>query len=197
MKITSALALLTVLSVSVLAQTSSSTEPVLTIKHFVWYENVASVPCEDCGGLPPISQDYIRDHRIGKGDFGARVKLKNLSSKSIKSVNIDFVFRETATEQEFLTYHLRFERELGRGQTKEIWHKIPKGKEPDNFQPAGPSTELLNRTLWCGYGPLLYDRKTRQMVSIRDDAKLLKMYPCYYRPTVTRIEYTNGAVWEP
>jgi hypothetical protein len=66
------------------------------------------------------------------------VVLKNLSRKSIKSVNLDFVFRDSATEQQFLTYQLRFDREIGRGDTKEIRHQIAKGKEPDNFRPAGP-----------------------------------------------------------
>ena len=137
--ITSALALLTVLSVSTLAQTSSTTEPVLQIKQISWFENVSSVGCHDCGPLPEIAHDYIRNHRAGVGDFVAWVVLKNLSSKPIKSVSLDFVFRDSATEQELLTYSLRFEREIGRGKTKEIQHKIAKGKEPDNFRPAGPS----------------------------------------------------------
>ena len=194
--ITSAVALLTVLSVSILAQTSS-TEPVLTIKHFAWYENVYAPFCDECPGLPPITQDYIMSHRKGKGDFAASVVLKNLSSKSIKSVNLDFVFHDTATEQEFLTYNLKFEREIGRGKTKEVRHKIAKGTEADNFRPVGPSKDLLNRTLWCADSPMLRDRRTRQWVRIRDDAKLLKTYPCYYRPAVTRIEYTDGSIWEP
>src|SRR6185503_6658277 len=192
--ITSALALLTVLSVSILAQTSPATEPILTIKHFAWYENVNPSYCNECSEL---TRDYIYNHRKGKDDFTAWVVLKNLSSKSIKSVNLDFVFRDTATEQEFLTYNLRFEREIGRGQTKEIRHKIAKGKEPDNFRPVGPSEELVNRTRSCGDGPLILDRRTRQLVRIRDNAKFLKIYPCYYTPAVTRIEYTDGSVWQP
>ena len=195
--ISSALALLTVLSVSILAETSSATEPVLQIKHFRWFENVPSVGCDDCGGLPPIAQDYIIRHRAGVGDFVAWIVLKNLGNKPIKSVSFDFVFRDTATEQEFLTYHLRFEREIAHGKTREIRHKIAKGTEPDNFQPVGPSYELVSRTRGCGDSPLLRDRRTRQLVRIRDHANLLKVYPCYYTPTVTRIEYTDGSVWQP
>ena len=178
--ISSALALLTVLSVSILAQTSSATEPILTIKHFAWYENVNQFYCNECPALPEAARDYIFNNRKGKDVFGAWVVLKNLSCKSIKSVNLDFVFRDTATEQEFLTYSLRFDREIGRGQTKEIRHKIAKGKEPDNFRPVGPSAELVGRTRGCidgARGPMLRDRRTRQWVRIRDDAKLLKMYP--------------------
>jgi hypothetical protein len=196
----SALLLLTVLSVSILAQTSSATEPILTIKRFAWYENVNQFYCNECPPLPEAARDYIYNHRKGKDNFAAWVVLKNLSSKSIKSVNLDFVFRDTATEQEFLTYKLRSEREIGRGQTKEISHKIAKGKEPDNFRPVGPSVELVGRTRGCfngATGLMLRDRKTRQWVRIRDDAKLIQMYPCYYTPTVTRIEYTDGSVWQP
>ena len=195
--ITSALALLTVLSASILAQTSPATEPELLIKHFRWYENAWTAPCDDCAGLPEKVLDYRWSLRPGAGDFGAWVVLKNLSTKSIKSVNLDFVFRDTATEQEFLTYHFRFEREIGRGKTKEIRHKITKGKEPDNFRPVGPSNDLVSRTRFCGDGPLILDRKTRKLVRIRDDAKFLQIYPCYYTPAVTRIEYTDGSIWQP
>ena len=107
--ITSTLALLTVLSVSILAQTSSATEPALQIKHFRWFENVSSVGCDDCAELPAIAQDYRNSRRSGAGDFVAWVVLKNLSSKSIKSISFHFDFRDTATEREFLTYDFRFE----------------------------------------------------------------------------------------
>ena len=147
--ITSTLALLTLLSISISAQTPSTTEPVLEIKYARWFENVPSVGCEDCPNLPRAARDYIQRHRAGVDDFVAWVALKNLSRKSIKSVSLDFVFRDTATEQEFLTYSLRFEREIGRGQTKEIQHKIAKGKEPDNFRPVGPSSELVSSTRGC------------------------------------------------
>ena len=201
MKITgSALVLLTVLSVSILAQTSSAPEPILTIKNFGWYENVSPFYCNECGSLDQAGKDYIFNHRKGKDDFVTWALLKNLSSKSIKAVNIDFVFRDSATEQEFLTYNFRFVREIGPGQTKERQHKVAKGQEPDNFRPAGPGVELIGRTRGCldgRVGPFLRDRKTRQWVRLRDDAKLLQLYPCYYAPTVTRIEYTDGSVWQP
>jgi hypothetical protein len=46
--ITSTLVVLTALSVSIVAQKSSATEPVLTIKFFRWYESVSHLPCDDC-----------------------------------------------------------------------------------------------------------------------------------------------------
>lgn len=193
--ITSALVLLTVLSVSILGQTSSSTEQVLQIKRYSWGES--SWPTGSIGPEPEIASVYRWKHRAGAGDFGVSVVLKNLSSKSIKSISLDFVFRDSATESEFLTYSLRFEKEIGRGKTKEILHKIAKGKEPDNFRPVAPSYEFLDRTRFCARGPLALDRKSKQLVRIRDNEKLLKTYPCYYLPNVTRIEYTDGSVWQP
>jgi hypothetical protein len=194
--ITSALALLTVLSVASLAQ-SSSTEPVLQINRFHWFENLSYGVCDDCYQMPQVTMDYRHRHRAGRGDFMAYLRLKNLSSKTIKSISLDFVFRDSATESEFLTYSFRFEEKIGRRKTKELQHKITKGKEPDNSRPAGPSYELLDRTRVCGDGPLALDRKTRQLVRIRDNAKLLKAIPCYYLPNVTRIEYTDGSIWQP
>lgn len=193
--ITSALVLLTVLSVSILGQTSSTTEQVLQIKRYSWGES--SWPTGSIGPEPEIASVYRWKHRAGAGDFGVSVVLKNLSSKSIKSISLDFVFRDSATESELLTYSLRFEKEIGRGKTKEIQHKIAKGKEPDNFRPVAPSYEFLDRTRFCARGPLALDRKSKQVVRIRDNEKLLKTYPCYYLPNVTRIEYTDGSVWQP
>ena len=195
--IASALTLLTLLSVSIPAQTSSATAPLLRIKRFYWTESGSPFWCDDCSAMPQAARDYRFKHRAGAGDFLAVVVLKNLSNKPIASVRLDFVFRDTATEREFLTYNLLFEKKIGRGQTKELRHKISKGKETDNFLPAGPSEELVNRTRECGDGPLLLDRKTGHLVRIRDDEKLLKSYPCYYTPVVTQIEYTDGSVWRP
>jgi len=195
--IASALALLTVLSVSILAQSSSTTEPVLQINRFGWAERISQFWCEGCSELPPATQDYRWRHRPGAGDFAVLVNLKNLSSKPIKSISLDFVFRDSTTEREFLTYSFRFEKVIGRGKTKQLQHTITKGKEPDNFRPARPSYELLDHTRFCGDGPLALDRTTRQVVRIRDNAKLLKVMPCYYLPNVTQIEYADGSTWQP
>lgn len=195
--IISALALLTILSGSISAQTSSGTEPVLQIKNFRWFENVPSVGCDDCAGLPSVAVDYRISHRAGVGDFVVWIVLKNMATRSIKSVNVDFVFRDTETEREFLTYHLRFDQEIGGGKTKEMRHKIVSGKEPDSFQPAAPGYELVSRTRGCGDSPWLGYKKSGRLIRIRDNPKLLKIYPCYYTPTVTRIDYTDGSVWRP
>ena len=195
--ITSALGLLTVLSVSICAQTSSATETILQIKRFAWSENVVYAPCTDCGPMPQAALDYIHRNRAGRGDFLVWVKLKNMANKPIKSISMDFVFRDTETEQEFLTYHLRFQKEIGRGKTKEILHKITEGKEPHNFRPVAPSSELLSRTLFCERSPWFRAKRSEQLVRIRDNPKLLKLYPCYYTPSVTQIDYIDGSTWRP
>jgi hypothetical protein len=196
--ISSAVVLLTVLSVSIVAQTSSATEPVLEIRRFTWSESADYGYYDDFDYLlTPAAMDYRFRHRAGRGDFMAYVRVKNVSSKSIKSISLDFFFRDSATDSEFLTYSFRFEKEIGRGKTKDLEHKIAKGKEPDNFRPVAPGYEFLDRTRFCANGPLALDRKTKQLVRIRDNEKLLKTYPCYYLPNVTRIEYTDGSVWQP
>jgi len=195
--ITSALALLTLLSVSILAQTSSATEPVLEIRRFTWFENAYQNYCDDCDVMTRAAIDYRYSHRAGAGDFMAYVRLKNLGSKTIKSISLDFVFRDSTTEREFLTYSFRFEKEIGRGKTKELRHKIAKGEEPGNFKPVGTSYEFLDRTQVCAAGPLAFDKKTGQFVRIPGNEKLIKFYPCYYLPNVTQIEYTDGSVWQP
>ncbi|HEX6285775.1 MAG TPA: hypothetical protein VFZ71_12905 [Pyrinomonadaceae bacterium] len=195
--ITSALALLTVLSVSLLAQTSSAEEPILQIKSFGWVENVAYIPCNDCAGLPQVALDYRNSNRAGRGDFLLRIVLKNRAKKSIKSVSLDFVFRDAETEREFLTYHHRFEQEIGSGNTEVIRHEIKEGTELHNFRPIAPSSELLGRTRYCRNGPWLREKGSRKLVKIRDNPKLVKAFPCYYLPSVTRIEYLDGSIWRP
>ena len=197
MKIASALALLTVLSVLSLAQTSPTPEAVLEINRFRWFENAYQNYCEDCYLMTQAAIDYKYNHRAGRGDFNAYLRVKNLSNKKIKSISLDFVFRDSATDSEFMTYSFRFEREIGRGKTKELRHEIAKGTERDNFQPVGPSYELLSRSHTCAAGPLAFDRKSGEFVRIPGNEKLIKFYPCYYTPVVTRIEYADGTAWQP
>ncbi len=148
-------------------------------------------------GPTEASSRYRSEHRAGRGKYFAVVRLKNVSGKTIKSVGVDFVFRETETEREFLTYHLDFDRKLGPGQKKEVRSSVIKGRAPGGFTPVAPGPELLARTAGCGDGPLALDPKTRKMVRIRDSERLLKLYPCFYLPVVTRIEFTDGSSWRP
>lgn len=179
------------------AQTSaaSANETLLEIHRFFWYE-ASYYSCRD-PFLSEATCRYIYERRAGRGDYAAAVEVKNKTKKTIKSISVNFVFRETATEREFLTYHVRFDRKISPGEKKKLQHKIAEGKEPDNFVPAAPGEALLNRTRSCGNSPLLGDRKSGKMLRIREDEKLLRIYPCYYLPEVTRIEYADGPSWQP
>jgi hypothetical protein len=189
---------LTLLSVMAGAQTSAApTAGTLLEIHRFWWQEAAHYSVDDLSGATEAARRYRDEHRAGRGDYAASVVLKNAFKKTIKSVSLDLVFRDTATGREFLTYHLRSDRKIGPGEKREIRHKIARGQEPDNFLPAAPGAELLSRTRSCGDGPLLRDRKSGKLLVIREDEKLLRMYPCYYLPAVTRIEYADGSVWEP
>ena len=142
-KLISLLTYLALLPVTVGAQTSGppANETLLEIHRFFWYE-ASYYSCRD-PFLSEATCKYIYEHRPGRGDYSAAVEFKNKSKKTIKSISVNFLFRETATQQEFLTYHVRFEQKLSPGEKKKLQHKIAKGKEPDSFVPVGPGEALL------------------------------------------------------
>jgi hypothetical protein len=189
---------LTLLTATSGAQTSAVPEggTLLEIHRFSW-GGASYFPGGETPAATEAARRYVYEHRAGRGDYGVVIELKNLAHKTIKSVSVDFVFRDTATEREFLTYHFRFDPEIRPGHKKVIRHKVAGGKEPGNFAPASPGEELLDRTGSCGDGPLIRDRKSGKLVKIRDDEKLLRTYPCYYLPVVTRVEYSDGSAWQP
>jgi hypothetical protein len=194
----SALALFVVLTVPISAQTSSSGKPPLQWKRFVWYERINYAnDLEPSGPLPEVSGSSLARHSSTPGEFVVGATFKNVGAKAIKLITMDVIFRDTITEQEFLTYYFRFDRKLGRGQTKELYHNIRKGREPNNFRPAAPDKDLRNRTRGCGHTAYFQDLKTGKLVKRRDNAQMLRDTPCYYLAYVTRIEYADGSVWQP
>jgi len=196
--VTSALALFVVLIVPISAQTSSTVKPPLQWKKFYWYEHYSPAsPGNGDGGPIPLVASSSGGRNITAGEFFVGAVFKNLGAKKIKLITLDVVFRDTITEQEFLTYYFRFDKQIAPGQTKELLHKIRKGREPYNFRPAGLDKDLSNRTGHCGHTPYFHDLTTGKLVRLRDDAKMLTMYPCYYLAYVTRIEYADGSVWQP
>jgi hypothetical protein len=196
--VTSALALFVVLTVPISAQTSSTAKPALQWKQFVWYERINYAPDQEpVGPTPEVAANSLTRHASNPGEFVVGAVFKNVGAKAIKLITLHVVFRDTITEQEFLTYYFRFDKKLAPGQTKELYHKIRKGREPDNFRPAGPDKDLRGRTGHCGNTPYFNDLKTGRLVRRRDDAQMLREYPCYYLATVTRIEYADGSVWQP
>ena len=204
-RLTLLLACTALLAAAAAAQTPAARAggKVLQIHRFFWWEGSQpdiypyDRPCDDCGYQMPATMNYRYEHSPGRGQFTASFVLKNVTRKPIKSVSLDLVFRDTATEQEFLTYHFSSERRIGPGGKRELSHKIGRGKEPNNFSPAAPGEALLERTKSCGDGPLILDRESGRLVRIRESEKLLRLYPCYYLPVVTRIEYEDGTSWRP
>ena len=183
------------------AQTAPAPTPekVLEIHRFNWYEAAHySGDRTDLGYQMAATLKWRREHAPGRGDYGVTVVLTNVSRKPIKSVSLGFVFRDAETDREFLTYHLRFDRRIGPGKKEELRHTIKKGQEPNNFSPAAPGEALLDYTRSCGDHSLVFDRKSGRLVKrrIRDDEKPIPNL-CYYRPSVTRIEYEDGTFWQP
>jgi hypothetical protein len=116
--ITSALALFLVSTVPVWAQTSSTDKTVLQIRKLYWYVYGQSGPCEDCSGLPEIAQRSRMKQGVKPDNLMAWVEFKNVSARTIKSIALDFVFRDLVTEQEFLTYNFRFQ------VTESLWDQV-------------------------------------------------------------------------
>jgi hypothetical protein len=111
-----------------------------------------------------------------------------VTRKTVKSVDVEMVFRDSATQAEFLTYRLRFDGKIEPGEKKELRQLIKRDAEPDNFVPAGRGREMLARTGTCDRGPL---PQTTQ------GGKRRRIPPCYYLPVVTRIDYADGSFWQP
>jgi hypothetical protein len=201
-RLTLLLACSVLLAVTAVAQTSPAGEKVLEIHRFDWYE-ASVIPIGEYDDYflrkpPSLNYQYRYKNRSGRGDYGVAFVLKNVTRKPIKSVNLGFVFRDAETGQEFLTYHLRFDRRIGPGEKKELQHIIKKGQEPNNFSPAAPSEALLEYTQSCGDRSLVFDRKSGKLVErkVREGEKPLPDF-CYIQPTVTRIEYEDGTFWQP
>ena len=187
-RLTVMLPCLAVLTLAVAAQTPPATADgtLLEIHRFVW---------DGAGGLagePPAPTEaaasYRTKHSKGYGDYYTVVAMKNVAGKAVTSVNVDMVFRDSATQAEFLTYRLRFEGKIKPGQKKELHHRIARDEGPDNFVPAGRGREMLGRTGTCDRGPL---------PQTTEGGKRTRIPPCYYLPIVTRIEYADGTSWQP
>ena len=159
----------TMLIVTIVAQNSSSprTQPELEFGKYIWAElGLPGGPCNDCAGLPQVSMDYRWKSR--KLKYMALAEVRNTSTKTIKSLDLDFAFMDAVTMREFLRYHVHSDLKINPGRMKEI-RKFARDVriESNNYEPANPSQEVLTRA----------------------NSALLKLI-------VTRIEYTDGSVWQ-
>ena len=187
---------LTILSAPLASQTPTRTvETVLEIHRFVWAEPTSVAPCDDCGSLPQAALDYRWANRPGRDNYLGSASFKNTSQKTIRSVNMDVVFLDAATQQEFLRHPLRFDHKLGPGKRRTVHSQDATFRDADRFSPVGPSQDLLRRTLHCEYSILVTATKNSAQQNPRN--RVLHSPPCLYQPIVTRIEYTDGSFWQP
>ena len=157
---------LTLLVVHAQAQTPTS-RPVntdLELGRHLWRElGLPGGPCSDCSLQKVV--DYRWNSR--KYKYIALAELRNRGAKTIKAIDIDFVFIDAATGQEFLRYRVHSDRKIGPGQKREIRQLVRDvKKENNNYSPAMPPQNLISRAEFS-------------------ELKLL----------VTRIEYVDGSVW--
>jgi hypothetical protein len=157
----------------------------------------SSAGCVEPGHDLPVTLANRYKKRPERGKYTASLVMKNMAAKPIAAIDLDLVFRDTATGREFLTYHFRSEEKIGPGGKERIEHTSVRSRESDRFSPAAPDAALLARTQDCSSGPPVRDPKTGKVVTFRDNHKILGPAPCYYLPVVTRIEYADGTSWRP
>ena len=188
---------LTLLSAQLTAQThpTRAVETVLEIHRFVWAEATSGAPCDDCVLLPQVAVDYRWANRKGRDNYWGWAALKNTSQRTIRSVNLDVVFLDAATQQEFLRHHLRFDHELRPDTQRTVHSQVATFRDADRFSPVGPSQDLLRRTLHCEY--IVVVRARENSAKKNPNSRVLNSPPCLYQPVVTRIEYTDGSSWQP
>jgi hypothetical protein len=111
--------------------------------------------------------------RRGKGlnpvNVVAAVVLQNTGTKTIRAVEVDYIFSDPQTSAEFLRYRFRAAKKIRPGETEKVTREIyqRRGKYRKFYTPAEPGTDLLART----------KQSSAQAV-------------------VARIEYTDGSVWQ-
>src|SRR5947209_2918486 len=80
--------------------------PQIELHRLIWVG--AGYPsCDTCLAEPQTSVAYYT-RRFEKREFQwfALAKLRNLGPKAIKSIDLDFVFTNLVTKEEFLRYHM-------------------------------------------------------------------------------------------
>lgn len=108
---------------------------------FPTVSNWGVAPARNAGGLPGSGRGtpfYCR----------AVITLRNAGSKTIRSVYLDYVFRDENTGQEFLRYQFRAKQSIHPSQTKDLRNDIYQkvGKHRKSLLPIKPSLEVVLKT---------------------------------------------------
>jgi hypothetical protein len=126
------------------AESGQTTAPEIEIVKSYW--GVHGPPADPCDNCPPLSgaaQDSMWRNRPVK--YVAIAELRNRSAKTIKSLDVDFVFTDPATGVEYLRYRVHSERSIGRGKKVEVRRFVRDAKKENGYTPALPDEAILSR----------------------------------------------------
>jgi hypothetical protein len=159
--------------------------PKLELHRLIWVE--AGYPtCDTCLAGPQTAVAYYT-RRFEEREFKwfALAKLRNQGPKTIKSMDLEFVFTNIASKEEVLRYRLHSDRQIEPGAEKDISRRIRDAKvEAGNYSPAQPIQAILSRAAlaWPVNAPIVNTGRVRP-------ADLLSL-------EIVRVEYADGSVWQ-
>lgn len=159
--------------------------PQLELHRLIWIE--AGYPsCDKCSGDTQTSAAYYaRKFEKRKFKNFALAKLRNNGARAINSMDLDFVFTDIATKQEFLRYRMHSDRQIKPGAEKDISQRVRDANfEASNYSPTQPGQAILSRTTlaWPVNAPIVNKGRVRP-------TDLLSL-------EIVRVEYADGSVWQ-
>jgi hypothetical protein len=159
--------------------------PQLELHRLVWLE--AGYPsCDTCLAEPQTAVAYYtRRFEKRKFKWFALAKLRNKGPKAIKSIDLDFVFTDIATKEEFLRYHMHSDRQIKPGAEKDFSQRVLDANiEGSNYSPTQPGQAILWRAhlAWPINAPIVNKGRVRP-----NDLLNLE---------IVRVEYADGSVWQ-
>ncbi len=159
--------------------------PQLELHKILWVE--AGYPsCEICPIEPQSAAAYYsRKFESREFKYFGLAKLRNTGSKTIKSMDLDFVFTDIATKQEFLRYRMHSDRQIKPGAEKDVSERVRDATfAGNNYSPIQPSQAILSRAVlaWPVNAPIVDNggRRPTDLLSLE----------------VVRVVYSDGSVWQ-
>jgi hypothetical protein len=159
--------------------------PQLELHRLVWLE-AAYPSCDKCSGDTQTSAAYYtRSFEKRKFKWFALAKLRNKGPKAINSMDLDFVFTDIATKEEFLRYHMHSDRQIKPGAEKDFSQRVRDANfEGSHYSPTQPGQATLSRAhlAWPINAPIVNTGRARP-------SDLLGL-------EIVRVEYADGSVWQ-